>query len=131
MLSKEKLEYMKREKIKEFQRKGRHRRIKKKLGGNSLRRRLVVRRSIKHIYAQIVDDDAGRTLLSLSTLSKEVNEHSDAKTKVEKSRVVGLLLAKKCRDAKIDYVVFDRGGYQYHGRVKALADGAREGGLKF
>ena len=78
-----------------------------------------------------MDDETGKTILTLSTLSKEVKEHSDAKAKTDKSRIVGLLLAKKCKNTKIDYVVFDRGGYKYHGRVKALADGAREGGLKF
>lgn len=122
---------MKKEKIKEIQRTRRHKRIKKKVKGSPARPRLVVKRSLKNIYAQIVDDETGKTILTFSTLSKEIKEHSDAKTKTAKSRIVGFLLAKKCKNAKIDYVVFDRGGYKYHGRVKALADGAREGGLKF
>ena len=122
---------MKKDRIKELTRKKRHRRINKKVRGNSLRPRLVVTRSLKHIYAQIVDDDAGKTLFSFSTLSKEVKEHSDTKTKTERARIVGLLLAKKCKEFRVDFVVFDRAGYKYHGRVKVLADGAREGGLKF
>ena len=122
---------MKESKIKEIKRKRRHKQIKKKVRGNSEKPRLVVRRSLNNIYAQIVDDESGKTFLSLSTLSKEVMENKDAKTKTEKSRIVGLLLAKKCIEAKIEYIVFDRAGYKYHGRVKALATGAREGGLKF
>ena len=122
---------MKKEKLKRIQRVLRHRRIKKKISGNSSRPRLVVTRSLKHIYTQIVDDSLHRTLLSLSTLSKEVKKITDGKTKTEKSKTVGILLAEKCKKEKIEYIVFDRGGYKYHGRVKALADGAREGGLKF
>lgn len=122
---------MKKGKEKEIQRQKRHKRIKKKIRKNSKKPRLVVRRSLNNIYAQIVDDKKGKSLLFLSTLSKDVKENVEAKTKIERSRVVGLLLAKKCKELKIEHVVFDRGGYKYHGRVKALADGAREGGLKF
>jgi len=122
---------MEKGKIKELQRKRRHRRIRKKVEGNSDRPRLVVKRSLKHIYAQIVDDIKGKTLLSVSTLSKDIKKECEAKTKTEKSHIVGHYLAQKCKEAGIKCVVFDRGGYKYHGRVKALADGTREGGLKF
>jgi large subunit ribosomal protein L18 len=122
---------MKKGKEKEIQRQKRHKRIKKTLMRGNKRLRLVVRRSLKNIYAQVVDDENGRSLLTLSTLTKEVREDTKVKTKTERSRVVGLLLAKKCIELKIEKVVFDRGGYKYHGRVKALAEGAREGGLKF
>ena len=125
---------MKKDKAKIIQRKKRHRRIKKKVRGSKLRPRLVVNRSLKHIYAQVVDDDIGKTLVSFSSRAKEVREYSkekDISTKTEKSRIVGLLIAKKCIDANIKGVVFDRAGYKYHGRIKSLADGAREGGLKF
>jgi len=122
---------MKNKGIKEIQRKKRHRRIRKKVRGTGEKPRLVVKRSLHNIYVQVVDDAAGRILASLSTLSKEVREQSDRKTKTQIAHTVGVLLAKKCRDSKIESVVFDRAGYKYHGRVKALALGAREGGLKF
>jgi large subunit ribosomal protein L18 len=102
-------------------------RIRKKIKGTTHRPRLSVFRSNVHIYAQIIDDVQGKTLVSASS-----NELKNAKgTKVEISKEVGKLLAKKAIEANIESVVFDRGGYLYHGRVKGLAEGAREGGLKF
>ncbi len=107
-------------------------RIRKKISGDTARPRLSVFRSLKHIYAQIIDDTKGRTLASASSLSKEIqNDIKTAKGKVQKSKLVGKLLAQKAAEKGISAVVFDRGGYAYHGRVKAVADGAREGGLKF
>lgn len=124
---------MKKEKLKTVQRKKRHRRVKKQLRGDSSRPRLVVYRSLKHIYAQVVNDMSGKTLLSLSSLSKEVKNKSKREdySKTDKSKIVGQILAEKCLDKGIKKVVFDRAGYKYHGRIKALAEGAREGGLNF
>lgn len=107
------------------------RRIRNKISGTPERPRLSVFRSNKHIYAQIIDDEAGHTLVSASTRSKELAGQLEGKTKVEQAMLVGKLLAEKALKANISQVVFDRNGYKYHGRVKALADGAREGGLKF
>jgi large subunit ribosomal protein L18 len=103
----------------------RHLRVRKKVSGTAERPRLVVYRSIKHIYAQLVDDGAQRTILTVSDRGV-----ADGK-KTEKSAEVGKRLAAKAKDAGITKVVFDRAGYRYHGRVKAVADGAREGGLEF
>ena len=112
--------------------KNRHRRIRRKVAGNSERPRLSVSRSLKNIEAQVIDDSAGRSLLGLSSLSKDVQAQlSGAGGKCEKSRAVGRLLAEKALKMGIKQVVFDRGGQRYHGRIKALADGAREGGLEF
>ena len=106
--------------------------IRKKIYGTSERPRFSVYRSLNDIYGQIIDDSAGKTLVALSSNSKEIkDEVAAAKTKVEKSAIVGKLLAQKAVEKKIAAVVFDRNGYLYHGRVKAFADGAREGGLKF
>jgi large subunit ribosomal protein L18 len=106
--------------------------IKKKLRGTSDRPRLVVYRSLDHIYAQLIDDISAKTLLTVSTKSKEVSDKiSGIKGKLEKSKMVGKLTAEKAVSNNINKVVFDRNGYLYHGRVKALADGAREGGLNF
>lgn len=102
----------------------RHARVRAKVAGTGARPRLVVFRSHKHIYAQLVDDAAQRTLLSVSDAKLEGK-------KSEKSTAVGKLVAEKAKAAGITKVVFDRGGYRYHGRVKAVADGAREGGLEF
>ena len=102
----------------------RHLRVRKALGGTAERPRLVVFRSLKHITAQIVDDTQGRTLLT-------VTDNAFEGKKSEKSLQVGKLVAERAKQAGITRVVFDRGGYQYHGRVKALAEGAREGGLVF
>lgn len=106
--------------------------IRKKIYGTSERPRFTVYRSLNEIYGQIIDDTVGQTLVAISSNSKEVkSELASAKSKVEKSAIVGKLLAKKALEKNISAVVFDRNGYLYHGRVKALADGAREGGLKF
>jgi large subunit ribosomal protein L18 len=106
--------------------------IRKRIYGSTERPRFTVYRSLKDIYGQIIDDVTGKTLVALSTNSKEIKQEvSAAKTKVEKSTLVGKLLAKKAIEKNISAVVFDRNGYLYHGRVKAFADGAREGGLKF
>ena len=105
----------------------RHLRVRKKISGTPARPRLVVNRSARHIFAQIVDDTAGRTLASASTLDDSIKSASGDKT--AKSKLVGQLLAERAKAAGLNAVVFDRGGYQYHGRVAALADGAREGGL--
>lgn len=107
-----------------------HIRVRKKVAGSALKPRLNVFRSSKHIYAQLVDDDAGHTLATASSLSEAL---SGLKTGADKkaAREVGKLIAKLGKDKKIEKCVFDRGGYVYHGRIKELAEGAREGGLKF
>lgn len=104
-----------------------HLRVRSKIVGTAQRPRLSVYRSNVAIYCQLIDDNAGHTLLATSSMDKSIGKG----TKVEQSKEVGKLLAQKALDAKIESVVFDRSGYLYHGRVKALADGAREGGLKF
>jgi large subunit ribosomal protein L18 len=107
-------------------------RVRKKIRGTPGRPRLAVFRSAKHMYAQLIDDSTGKTILSISTLSKDIREETkDAKTPVERFKILGVATAKKALEKNIKNVVFDRSGYLYHGRVKALADGAREGGLKF
>ena len=106
-----------------------HRRIRKKVNGTVARPRLAVYRSNKQIYAQLIDDLAGHTLASASSNEAEIVAQSG--TKKEKARLVGQLIAKRAQGAQIETVVFDRAGYLYHGRVKELADGAREAGLKF
>jgi large subunit ribosomal protein L18 len=107
-------------------------RIRKKIKGSSERPRLVIFRSARHAYAQIIDDTTGKTLLSVSTLSKDLREDvKNAKTPIARYKLIGAAAAKKALEKNIKEVVFDRSGYLYHGRVKALADGAREGGLKF
>ncbi len=107
-------------------------RRKKKVWGTTERPRLVVFRSNRYIFGQIIDDDENRTVLTVSSISKEFKEQiSAAKTKVEQSRLVGKFLAEKAQEKKIKKIVFDRNGYRYHGRIKALAEGAREGGLEF
>ncbi len=106
--------------------------IRKKISGTSERPRLAVYRSLNHIYAQLIDDVHKKTLLTISSMSKDLkNELQNLKGKIEPAKVVGKELAKRAVEAKIKQVVFDRKGYLYHGRVKALADGAREGGLQF
>ena len=112
-------------KTREQQRNRRHLRVRKKVTGTSERPRLVVFRSLKHITAQLVDDTAGRTLMTVSS-----NDLLTGK-KTQKSTEVGQRIAARAKAAGITKVVFDRAGYQYHGRVKAVADGAREGGLEF
>ncbi len=107
----------------------RHLRLRKKVRGTENRPRLAVYRSLKHVYAQIIDDDGGRTLIGLSDQAKEVVAEGEGKIAV--SFAVGKLLAERAAAAGIKSVVFDRGGFPYHGRVKAVADGARKGGLEF
>ena len=107
----------------------RHLRLRKKIRGTENRPRLAVYRSLKHVYAQIIDDDGGRTLIGLSDQAKEVVAEGEGKVAV--SFAVGKLLGERATAAGIKKVVFDRGGYPYHGRVKAVADGARKGGLEF
>ena len=107
----------------------RHFRIRKKVSGTPARPRLVVTRSSRHITAQIVDDLAGHTLASASTLDVSIRSTADKGDKTEQARKVGALVAARAKDAGVDAVVFDRGGNKYHGRVAAIADGAREGGL--
>jgi len=107
----------------------RHLRVRKKVEGSAARPRLVVTRSTRHVFVQVVDDLAARTLVSASTM--EVDLRAEAGDKTAKARKVGELVAERAKAAGIDSVVFDRGGNRYHGRVAALADGAREGGLTF
>lgn len=116
-------------KTREERRYRRHLRVRKKVSGTAERPRLAVFRSIKHIYAQLVDDDRGVTVLGVSDRSEGIAPDGDGK--VAKSKAMGKLLAERARAAGITKVVFDRAGYRYHGRVKAVADGAREGGLEF
>lgn len=108
-----------------------HARIRKRLHGRAPVPRLNVYRSLHHIYGQIVDDDRGVTLVSASTVDKEVRRTLKTGGNLAAAKVVGQVLAQRARAAEITRVIFDRGGYAYHGRVKALADAAREGGLKF
>lgn len=113
-------------------RRGRRRRRSKRMLGTSSNPRLVVYRSLNHIYGQIVDDQKGETLVSASSVEKGTQpELKSAKSKVERSEIVGRILAERAKTGKIGEVVFDRNGFLYHGRIKALADGARNGGLKF
>lgn len=106
------------------ERRRRHIRVRRKVSGTPTRPRLVVFRSLKHISAQLVDDTQGRTLLTVTDMKLEGS-------KMERSQQVGKLIAERAKAAGITQVVFDRAGYKYHGRVKAVADGAREGGLEF
>ena len=108
-----------------------HDRIRKKIRGTPERPRLAVFRSQGHIYAQVVDDDAGRTLVAASSLDKDLRAKSRRGGTVAAAKEVGTLIASRAREKGIAAVVFDRGGFQYHGRIKALADAAREAGLKF
>ncbi|MFN3301535.1 MAG: 50S ribosomal protein L18 [Patescibacteria group bacterium] len=116
-----------------FKRYRRHKRVRAKVFGTKDRPRLSVFRSLKHIYAQIIDDEKGHTLVSASDfdLKSKIKKEKKKPTKVEIAYQVGELIAKKALEKKIKKVVFDRGGYKYHGRVKALAEGARKKGLIF
>jgi large subunit ribosomal protein L18 len=109
----------------------RHGRVRKDLAGTAQRPRLAVFRSITGIYAQVVDDGAGNTLVSASSVDKELREKVKGLKKSEQAKLVGKTVAERAKSKGITSVVFDRGGFKYIGRVKALADGAREGGLKF
>lgn len=106
-----------------------HRRIRCKIRGTSERPRLCVYRSLRGLYAQLVDDDAGKTLLTVTSRDQECNVRGGKN--LEAAKQVGMLLARRAKEKGIENVVFDRGGYLYHGRVRALADSARETGLKF
>ena len=115
------------------QRAKRHRRIRKKIQGTAERPRLVVFRSLKNMEGQIVDDDASRTIVGVSTLTEELKgfKGESGNPRVEVAFEAGKLLAEKAKAAGVETVIFDRGGYKYHGRVKAFAEGARKGGLDF
>jgi len=115
----------------EAARKRRHARVRRKISGTSQVPRLNVFRSLKHIYAQIIDDSVGQTLVSASTLDPEVREQIAGLSKTDQAKVVGQRLAEKALSKGVTKVVFDRGGYLYHGRVEALAKASREGGLQF
>ena len=106
----------------------RHKRVRAVISGTPERPRLCVFRSAQHIYAQIIDDVAGKTIASASTVEKDFTAYGGNKDAAKK---VGLLIAERAKAAGVETIVFDRGGYVYHGRVQALAEGAREGGLKF
>jgi large subunit ribosomal protein L18 len=112
-----------------LQRMQRHKRVRRKVTGTPDRPRLAVFRSLNHLYAQVIDDTQGRTLAAASSMDAEVKEQTAGKSKSEVSKIVGALVARKAKSAGVDKVVFDRGGFKYHGRVKALADSAREEGL--
>ncbi len=109
----------------------RHKRVRKFISGTAECPRLAVYRSLAEIYAQVIDDGAGHTLAAASTLDSELRDRLDGKTKTEQARLVGELVAKRANEKGIRKVVFDRGGFRYIGRVKSLADGARESGLEF
>lgn len=109
----------------------RHRRIRQVVRGSTGRPRLVVFRSLKHIYAQVVDDDRGLTLVSAGSLSPELKGQSKSGGNIAAAKAVGELVARKAKEKGIGAVIFDRAGYKYHGRVKALADAARAAGLSF
>lgn len=112
-------------------RKVRHKRVRKKIFGTADRPRLNVFRSLNHIYVQIIDDEKGHTLVSASSLDPEIRNNVSDKTKKEVARMVGELAARRAQEKGIKKVVFDRGGYVYHGRVQEVAAGAREAGLEF
>jgi len=109
----------------------RKRRIRKKIHGTAARPRLSVFRSARHIYAQVIDDVAGQTLAAASSLDSTVKEHDAFESKVAMAQYIGKMLGQRAKDKGITTVVFDRNGFLYHGRVKALSDGAREAGLTF
>ena len=109
----------------------RHRRIRAKVQGATSKPRLCLFRSLNHIYAQIIDDSQGHTLTSASTLDPEIKSKMEDKAKTAEAELVGSLIAERALSKGINQIVFDRGGYKYHGRVKALAESARKAGLKF
>jgi large subunit ribosomal protein L18 len=109
----------------------RHVRVRKSLSGSAQRPRLNVYKSLSAIYAQVIDDSAGRTLVSASTIDRDLREKAKGLKKAEQAKLVGQTVAERAQSKGIQTVVFDRGGFRYVGRVKALADGAREGGLQF
>jgi large subunit ribosomal protein L18 len=109
----------------------RQRRIRARVSGSGERPRLNVYRSLMHIYAQVIDDTTGQTLVSASTIDAEMRAQMAGKKKADQAKLVGQIVAERAKAAGFTRVVFDRGGYRYHGRVKAVAEGAREGGLEF
>ena len=109
----------------------RHKRVRRTVSGTPARPRLNVFRSLEHIYGQIIDDASGHTLVSASTVDAELRDELQSLNKTEQAKCVGAALAKRAQAAGVKQVVFDRGGYRYHGRVKALADASREAGLEF
>lgn len=117
--------------IKKLARERRHARIRKRVFGTAERPRLSVFRSLNHIYAQVIDDTKGHTIVSVSTLDKELKDEKGHKGNVAMAKKVGRLLASKALKAGIKNIVFDRSGYKYHGCIRALAEAAREGGLEF
>jgi large subunit ribosomal protein L18 len=125
--------FRKKTKVRENLRLRRHRRVRRRVMGSTERPRLVVHRSLKNMQGQIVDDSTGKVLLGLSTLSPDLKDvrESDEGNKTSMSKAAGKLLAERAKAAGITRVVFDRGGYLYHGRIAAFAEGAREGGLEF
>ena len=122
---------MAKQKTRSLARVRRHARVRKQISGTPDRPRLNVFRSLTEIYAQIIDDEASQTLVSSSSIDKELRAKMEGLTKVEQAKLVGKVVAERVSEKGVETVVFDRGGYRYIGRVKALADGAREGGLKF
>lgn len=122
---------MERSEVKRQARVRRHRRVRKRVEGRKGRPRLSVFRSARHIYAQIIDDAQGHTLASASTLDRELKSQLKGLEKREQAKLVGETLARRANSQGVIKVVFDRGGYKYHGRVRSLAEGAREAGLEF
>jgi len=122
---------MKRKKTAYHARLRRHLRVRKKIEGTAQRPRLSVYRSLSHIYAQVIDDDAGRTLAAASDLEADVRGKANGMHKNEAAKLVGELVGQRAMERGITHIVFDRGGYQFHGRVKSLAEGARGAGLIF
>ena len=122
---------MKRGKTNDHARLRRHRRVRKTVHGTPERPRLSVYRSLSHIYAQVIDDEAGRTVAAASDLEAELRGQKNGKGKTDVAKRVGELIARRALESGVKQVVFDRGGYRFHGRVKALASGAREAGLTF
>ena len=122
---------MKRSKTNKAARIRRHRRLRKRISGTQEKPRLALYRSLSHIYAQVIDDDRGHTLVSASDVEADARSEAKGKRKSDIAKLVGELIGKRAKEQGISTVVFDRGGYQFHGRVKALATGAREAGLKF
>ena len=116
---------------KQLARQRRHLRVRKRVSGTSERPRLCVFRSLKHVYAQVIDDEKGATLVSASTVDRGARNLATGKSKIEQAKVVGQLVAERALDVGIKNIVFDRGGFIYQGRVRALADAAREAGLEF
>lgn len=112
-------------------RNARHKRLRARVQGTPERPRLNVFRSLTNIYAQVIDDAKGHTLVSASTIDSDVVSQIEGKNKVEAAKIVGRVVAERAKNAGITLVVFDRGGYKYHGRIAALAEGAREAGLQF